>query len=135
MRALVPGARIDTVPGITAMQDLAARSGAVLAEGTERLALLPLTARVERLDAALAGFDTVVCYKGGRHLPAVLEAAERAGRMEGAVYGEQLGLEGESVCPAAEMDGRTGPYLSTVILPPPRAGRGAALAGTAGSDA
>ena len=44
VRALVPDVIIETVPGITAMQDLAARSGTVLAEGEERLALVPYTA-------------------------------------------------------------------------------------------
>ena len=42
VRELVPGVAVYTVPGITAMQDLAARSGTVLAEGSESLVLLPL---------------------------------------------------------------------------------------------
>ena len=42
VRELVPGVAVHTVPGITAMQDLAARSGTVLAEGSESLVLLPL---------------------------------------------------------------------------------------------
>ena len=41
------------MPGITAMQDLASRSGTVLLEGDERLALLPFTAGEERLREAL----------------------------------------------------------------------------------
>ena len=44
---------VETVPGITAMQDLAARSGTVLCEGTESLALLPLTAGVPAFEEAL----------------------------------------------------------------------------------
>ena len=36
VRALVPGLAVVTVPGITAMQDLAARSGTVLCEGGRR---------------------------------------------------------------------------------------------------
>jgi precorrin-2/cobalt-factor-2 C20-methyltransferase len=42
VRALLPDVVIETVPGITAMQDLAARSGTVLAEGhrTPRAAAL-----------------------------------------------------------------------------------------------
>lgn len=127
VRALVPRVRVETVPGITAMQDLAARSGTVLAEGTERLALFPLTASVERLEQALRVFDTVVCYKGGRHLPRVLEAARAGERLAGAVYGAHLGLADEEVRPAQEMEGRTGPYLSTVILTRPRDGRGGRL--------
>ena len=52
----------------------------MLAEGDERLALIPYTAGDEALRAALAAFDTVVVYKGGRQLPAVLRAVDDAGR-------------------------------------------------------
>ena len=129
VRALVGGVAVETIPGITAMQDLAARSGTVLAEGDESVALFPLTAGEEGLRRALEVFDTVVCYKGGRRLPAVLAAARDAGQLDGAVYGAHLGLDGQTVRPAAEMHGRQGPYLSTVILParrghaPPEDGR------------
>ena len=109
-----PQVEIETVPGITAMQDLASRSGTVLLEGDERLALLPFTAGEEPLKEALAGFETVVCYKGGSRLGEVLRAGE--GRIEDAVYGARLGLEGEEVVPAREMVGREGTYLSTVIF-------------------
>ena len=67
-KTTVPEVEVDTVPGITAMQDLASRSGAVLALGEERLALLPFTAGKMALKSALEGFETVVCYKGGGHL-------------------------------------------------------------------
>ena len=77
------------MPGITAMQDLASRSGTVLLEGDERLALLPFTAGEDALREALAGFETVVCYKGGSRLGEVLRVAEEAGRLESAVYGAQ----------------------------------------------
>ena len=65
---------------------------------------------------ALAGFETVVCYKGGSRLGEVLRVAERGGRLQGAVYGARLGIEGEEVVPAQEMVGREGKYLSTVIF-------------------
>ena len=69
------------MPGITAMQDLASRSGTVLLEGDERLALLPFTAGEEALREALGGFETVVCYKGGSRLGEVL--AGRGGGRDG----------------------------------------------------
>jgi precorrin-2/cobalt-factor-2 C20-methyltransferase len=116
VRALVPDVVVETIPGITALQDLAARSGTVLAEGDERLALVPWPAGADKLREALDDFDTVVVYKGGRHLPRVLETIDRAGRLEESVYGEQLGLEHEAVAAAAEREGR-GPYMSTVIVP------------------
>jgi precorrin-2/cobalt-factor-2 C20-methyltransferase len=121
VRRLVPDVQIETVPGITAMQDLAARSGTVLAEGTERLALVPYTAGDEPLRAALGSFDTVVVYKGGRHLPRMLDAVRDAGALGRAVYGEQLGTPDEHVGPP-----RPGgaPYMSTLIVPAARGGRG-----------
>jgi len=114
VRRLVPGVAIDTVPGITAFQDLAARSGTVLAEGDQTLALLPFTAGRERLSTALAEHDTVVAYKGGRFLPEVRSVLAQAGRLDGAVLGARLGLNGETVgALPAEGDA---PYLSTVLV-------------------
>ena len=135
VRALVPDVRVRTVPGITAMQDLAARSGTVLAEGDERLVLVPLTAGREALRAALADDGaTVVVYKGGRHLVRVQDALHDAARLDGAVYGEQLGLPDERIGPVAEHE--RGPYMSTVLAPAARAGgRGAALAGSRSREA
>jgi precorrin-2/cobalt-factor-2 C20-methyltransferase len=121
VRALVPDVIIETVPGITAMQDLAARSGTVLAEGEERLALVPYTAGDASLREALGSFDTVIVYKGGRHLPHVLDAVREAGREP--VYGENLGRTGETL---TAPDGRA-PYFSTVITPARREGRGSRL--------
>ncbi len=112
----VPEVEVDTVPGITAMQDLASRSGTVLALGNERLALLPFTAGKPVLRSALEGFETVVCYKGGARLVEVLEVAEETGRLGDATYGSRLGMEGEEVIRGSEMLGREGTYLSTVIF-------------------
>jgi precorrin-2/cobalt-factor-2 C20-methyltransferase len=126
VRALLPDVEIATVPGITAMQDLAARSGTVLVEGTETLALLPFTAGEPVLTQALATFDTVVAYKGGRRFDAVLDVVRRAGRIDDAVYGARLGLEGEQVEAATEHAGPAH-YLSTLLVPAKRSGRGGKL--------
>ncbi|WP_097262318.1 precorrin-2 C(20)-methyltransferase [Streptomyces sp. TLI_55] len=125
---LVPGTLVETVPGITAMQDLAARSGAVLTEGTEPLTLVPVTAGAQALKDALAGPGTVVAYKFGRQAQEVAEALRETGRLDDAVWGSALGLPEESVRPAAELDGAPLPYLSTLIAPARRdGGRGGKL--------
>lgn len=124
VRSLVPGVVVETVPGITALQDLAARSNTVIAEGTQTVALLPFTAGAERLADALSAHDTVITYKGGRFLPEVRKVIADAGRLDDAVFGARLGLDGEQVGP---VPAETAPYLSTVIVT--RAGqvRGGAL--------
>jgi len=123
VRERIPGVEIATVPGITAMQDLAARTGTVLCEGTESLALLPLTAGLDAFEEAIAHFDSVVAYKGGRHLGAVREVLARHGRLDGAVFGAALGLPDEQIGPVPEV----APYLSTVIAPARRTTRGGKL--------
>ncbi len=116
VRDVVPEVEVDTVPGIMAMQDLASRSGTVLAVGDERLVLLPFTAGRNVLRSALDGFETVVCYKGGGRLDEVLEVASETGRLEDGTYGSWLGMEGGEIFRLPEMLGREGTYLSTVIF-------------------
>jgi precorrin-2/cobalt-factor-2 C20-methyltransferase len=110
------------------MQDLAARSGAVLTEGTEPLTLVPVTAGSAVLKEALAGPGTVVAYKFGRHAAEVAEVLRETGRLDDAVWGASLGLPEESIRPAAGMDAGPLPYLSTLIAPARRdGGRGGKL--------
>jgi precorrin-2/cobalt-factor-2 C20-methyltransferase len=127
LRELVPGLSVETVPGITAMQDLASRSGTVLAEGTEPVTLVPVTAGAAVLKEALAGPGTVVAYKFGRLAVQVGEALREAGREGDAVWGASLGLPDQQLSePGTPIDG-TLPYLSTLIAPARREGRGGKL--------
>jgi precorrin-2/cobalt-factor-2 C20-methyltransferase len=113
-----PGTVIETVPGIMAFQDLAARTGTVLVDDRQTLALLTGLDGLEPIDAALADpHQAVVIYKGGRRLPEIAARAARHGRGAGAVVGELLGLTGERTAPLdAEMPPAS--YLATVIIPP-----------------
>lgn len=119
VRARRPGVELATVPGVTAFQELAARSNTVLADGTERLQLVTALEGTADLERALEDpFCAVVVYKGGRHAQAIAAALERAGRLEGAVLGELLGLPGERIAPLAEVAARPAAYLATVLVPP-----------------
>lgn len=128
--------RVRTIPGITAMQDLAARAGVVLCEGREPLTLVPTTAGIGVLEEALRRDGTVVAYKGGRTAGEVLDVLRRNSRLDGAVVGVRLGMDGERVAPAAAWTpaGSSAgeelvrmPYLSTVLAPAPRQCRGGKL--------
>lgn len=130
VRTTVPDVLVSTIPGITAFQDLAARSGTLIAEGTESVCLLPITAGTARLTEALTEHDTVIAYKGGRRLAALRAAVAAAGRGGEAVYGSRLGLDGEVVGPLADDDVAptgAGPYLTTVLVTRPRGSRGGRL--------
>ena len=119
VRELRPGTVIETVPGIMAFQELASRSATVVLRDTERLALVTALDGPDALAGALADPDqAVVVYKGGRHLPAMAKALAAAGRLDGAVFGELMGLPGERIVPAAEAAEGPAAYLATVIVPP-----------------
>jgi precorrin-2/cobalt-factor-2 C20-methyltransferase len=121
VRDLLPAVVVETVPGVTAMQALASAAGVPLTEGRERLTLLTSTGS---LDQVLESDGSVVVYKGFRHLTELTATVEAAGRQ--AVYGAHLGLPDELIGPLSEVDGEA-PYLSTVLIPAHRDGRGRKL--------
>lgn len=116
---LRPATVVRTVAGIMAFQDLASRTATVLLDGTETLQLVTALDGPAQLAAALANaHQTIVVYKGGRHLPAILKALADAGRLDNAVIGELLGLPGQRVLPAGDWPNQPASYLATVIVPP-----------------
>jgi precorrin-2/cobalt-factor-2 C20-methyltransferase len=122
VRDALPDVVVRTVPGITAMQAAASAAGVVLVEGTEPLTLLPLSRGLDVLTEALTRPGAVVAYKGGRRLAQVREAlGEHVCR---AVLAEHLGTPDERVRPLAEVTDDTVPYLSTIVITPPRGGAG-----------
>lgn len=125
VRAAVPGLTVSVVPGITAMQALAAASLTPLVEGQESLSLVPATAGLEAVRTALEHADTVVAYKGGRQLAALLAVVRDAGR--DGVLGVDVGLPGETITPLCDVDTDRAPYFSTVLVAPARTETGGRL--------
>ena len=118
VRARRPATVVEQVPGIMAFQALAARTGTTVADESQRL-LVRTALDGEDVGAELADPDvTVVLYKGGRRLPDLAKAAAAAGRLEGAVAGELLGMPGERIGALSDLaaDGPAS-YLATVIVP------------------
>ena len=125
VRTLMPQIRIRTIPGITAMQAAASAAGLTLVEGAESLTLLPLARDLDALSGALARGGTVVGYKGSRRLAALREHLAGAGALDRAWCAEHLGTPDQRISSLAETDAAS--YLSTVVILPPRSGRGAQL--------
>ena len=125
-----PDVEIRTVPGITAMQALAAASSTVLCEGNEPLVLFPALGGASAINevlghSALTG-ATIVAYKGGRHWPDLRETLAAHGRLDAAVVGSHLGRHDQALHQGHEVEGEI-PYLSTVIAPSTRTTRGGKL--------
>jgi precorrin-2/cobalt-factor-2 C20-methyltransferase len=81
-----PGIEVEVVPGVTSVTAVPAVTGVALADGLERVAIVPAGYGVQDLGALLAAFDTVVLMKIGPEMPQVLAALERAELVDRAVY-------------------------------------------------
>ncbi len=121
VRQLRPDAVVTSIPGIMAFQELAAASGTMVLDSGERLYLVSAVDGAEALVHALGDPEAaVVVYKGGRHLPELAARLEDAGRLEGAVFGELLGMPGERVVPLEQVRAQPGAYLASILVPPRR---------------
>lgn len=118
VRSLRPSTTIETVPGVMAFQDLASRAHVVLTDEQQSLVVLPANGGDDALTDALSDpARAIVLYKGGRRLPELARRLREAARLDGAVLGELLGMQGERVAAVADMADRPASYLSAVIVP------------------
>jgi len=81
-----PSIRVEVVPGVSSIVAVPAVTGIPLADGQERIAILPANYGVDDLAHVLDTFDTVIVMKMGAEIPKVVEALDRQGLLDRAVY-------------------------------------------------
>lgn len=115
----LPDVVVEVVPGIGALQALAAKTATVLADGSERLVLATaLDGPEDALRAAADPAASVVVYKTGRHLDRLRRGLAALGRLDGAIAGELLGTPEEHVGALADWPApEQASYFTTVIVP------------------
>lgn len=120
-----PDATFALVPGVTAMQALAAASTSPLVEGREILALVPATVGPEELDRVCDVADSVTIYKAGRQLGEVTEVLRAHGR--DAVVGTNVSLPEQELRDLADVTEQQTSYFSAVLSTPRRTRTGGRL--------
>jgi len=81
-----PDLKVEIVPGVTSITAVAAAGGVPLADGHERVAIVPATYGVDDLVDLLGRFETVVLMKIGGEMPTILAALERTNLTENAFF-------------------------------------------------
>lgn len=81
-----PGIELEIVPGVSSITAVPSVTQIPLADGQERIAIVPAVYGLADLDRLLRDFDTVVLMKLGPQIPHVIEALDRHGLLERAVY-------------------------------------------------
>jgi precorrin-2/cobalt-factor-2 C20-methyltransferase len=92
-----PGIEIEVVPGVSSIAAVPAVTGIPLADGQERIAILPGAYGIEDLAAVLRAFDTTVLMKIGPEMPRVIDTLMQEGLLERAVYVSRATMREERI--------------------------------------
>lgn len=107
--------QVEIVPGVTSITACAARARMPLAARNERLTVLPGPLPEEELRDRIAGAESVVIMKVGRHLSKIRAVIDALGLTARAVYVERATLPQEVVLPLSQAPEKA-PYFSMILL-------------------
>ncbi|HZT07184.1 MAG TPA: precorrin-2 C(20)-methyltransferase [Chloroflexota bacterium] len=117
LAAELPGAPIRVVPGVSSVNAAAAAAGVPLADGEERIAILPALYDDGALQDTLRQFDTVVLLKVAGRFDRVLDALAALGDSHAAVLVSRCGCADERVVRDVEqLRGQRLDYFSTLVV-------------------
>ncbi len=119
LKKILPSAKIETIPGITAFSASSALTNYPVGEAGEPVAIVPAVCDLESVRKAVTGKGTVILMKIGKRLREILEILEEAGVIENGIFVAHAGMKNQRV----ETDLRklksekpeTG-YLSIILL-------------------
>lgn len=126
LRAILPGAAVRIVPGITSYQAAAAAAGEILAESGENLLILSGVSDAGRMGELLAATDRAVILKTYRNFPQIRDMLRRTGRDAATVFATRLGIEGEAVLHGLDDAPDAPHYLSLCLVGKKNGGPGPA---------
>ncbi len=117
VRALLPAVEVESVPGVTSFAAAAAHLNLPLAEGPEKLAVVPAVDDPEALRPLLAAFDSIVLMKVAGKYDAIVALLAELGLRDKAVYVSRLGYPDQFV--TRDLDslvGKKRDYLSLILV-------------------
>ncbi|MCL4516045.1 MAG: precorrin-2 C(20)-methyltransferase [Firmicutes bacterium] len=94
LRVLHPEVEIETIPGVAAFLACAAARNTPLAQGQEKLAVVPAPGNPADLHLALQNFENVVLMKVARNYDQVVQVLEDLHLKDKAFFASRCGLEG-----------------------------------------
>jgi precorrin-2/cobalt-factor-2 C20-methyltransferase len=112
-----PELQVEVVPGVTSVTAVPALAGIALADGRERVAIVPGAYGLDDADELFRKFDTVVFMKIGPEMGHLVEAIERNGLLDRAVYVAKATMRGERIVrDVREVAGERGDCFAMVVV-------------------
>lgn len=97
MERLLGQIEVETIPGISSFSNIASHQNFPLVMDREPLIVLPCTAEEEKIDYALAHYNSIVLMKVYRNFDQILEKIDAAGLTNHAILVSNSSLENEEV--------------------------------------
>lgn len=97
VREIIPAVEVESVPGVTSFAATAAFLNAALAEGNEKLAIIPAVDDPEELRPVLQQFPNAVLMKVAGKYEKIVDLLAELGLKEKAVYVSKLGYADQFV--------------------------------------
>lgn len=112
-----PQLPVEIIPGISSINAAAAQAALPLVEGDEKMVVVPATAGIEQIAAALAHYETVVLLKVKPLFGDILELLQQTGREQRVVFVERVGSPRQKVLiDFSQIAAHTPDYLSLMII-------------------
>lgn len=117
LREQWPGLPIEIIPGISSINASAAQAALPLVEADEKMVVIPATAGIEVIKAALATYETVVLLKVKPLFAQILDLLRASGRERRTLFVERVGSSRQKVLTDfSEIAAHSPDYLSLMII-------------------
>ncbi|MDR3589141.1 MAG: precorrin-2 C(20)-methyltransferase [Negativicutes bacterium] len=117
LRQILPEAEIESVPGVTSFAGAAACLNLALAEGTEKLAIIPAVDEPSALRPILENFPNAVLMKVAGKYEEIVDILGEMGLKDKAVFISKLGYPDEFITfDLDSLRGKKRDYLSLILV-------------------
>ena len=117
LREQWPHLPIEIIPGISSINAAASEAALPLVEGDEKMVVIPATAGIEQIKAALAHYETVVLLKVKPLYTEIIELLRAEDRERRTVFVEHVGTARQKVLTDfCEIAAHKPDYLSLMII-------------------
>ncbi|MDS1029035.1 precorrin-2 C(20)-methyltransferase [Bacillota bacterium LX-D] len=108
---------IETIPGITSFAAAAAQLNISLAEGNEKLAIIPAVENVADLEIVLDTFSNIILMKVSGQFEEIIATLEKRGILNQSILVSRCGQPEEKIeYDLAKMKGQKPDYLSLILI-------------------
>ncbi|GJQ58474.1 MAG: precorrin-2 C(20)-methyltransferase [Candidatus Scalindua sp. AMX11] len=112
-----PEIEIKVIPGVSSISAAPIAAGVPVADGRERIAIIPAVYNKDDLRTIIRMFDTIILMKASSVMPEIVEVIESEGLMDKSIYVASATMDKEQiVTDIRTIKGKRGMYFSMVVI-------------------